>query len=97
MDKRQLTETIARRSNLTRQQAREALGVLVETITEALAAGDEVILKDLGRFGVQEIPPYAIRHVQSRQPRLVTGVRLPVFKSSAALRRRLREEQYHAT
>jgi DNA-binding protein HU-beta len=92
MNKRQLTEAVARRSNLTRQEAHIALEALVDVIAETLAGGDEVILKDFGRFGVHEVPPYTIRHVQTRRPQLVSGVRLPVFKSSAALRRRLRKE-----
>jgi DNA-binding protein HU-beta len=97
MNKRQLTEAVARRSNLTRQEAHIALEALVDVIAETLAGGDEVILKDFGRFGVHEVPPYTIRHVQTRWPQLVSGVRLPVFKSSAALRRRLREERDDAT
>jgi nucleoid DNA-binding protein len=97
MDKRQLIEAAAQRTVLSRQEVRIALEALVDVIAEALAGGDEVILKDFGRFGVHEVPPYTIRHVQTRWPQLVSGVRLPVFKSSAALRRRLREERDDAT
>ena len=92
MRKRELVEQAARATSLTRKQMNEAVDAVFATIAEALAAGEVVILRDFGRFYTYTPPPYRIRKVQSGDAYLVDGRPLPQFRSSAALRRRLREE-----
>ena len=89
MDKRRLVNTAARRSDLTRRQTQEALEALLETVAEALAAGDEVILKSFGRFWTWE-RRQQVRGFDGQTHRIAE--RQLVFKASAALRRRLKED-----
>jgi len=90
MNKRHLVNTAARRSSLTRRQTHEALDAILETVAEALAAGDDVILKSFGRFRTWE----RRQQVQGfdGQTHRIFGRQL-VFKASASLRRKLKENQ----
>ena len=92
MDKRQLVAAAARRSCLTRRQTRQALEALLETIAGALAGGESVALADFGRFEVREYPGRELRRFDGRGHYSVAGRRVPVFRSSAVLRRRVRGE-----
>ena len=92
MDKRQLVTAAARRSSLSRAQMHDALDALLETISEALVAGETVALSAFGRFEVQEYPGRRLRRFGAPGHFVVEGRRVPVFRSSAALRRRLRED-----
>ena len=92
MNKRQLVGAAARRSSLTRRQIGEALEVLLETIAEALEAGDYVALSDFGRFSVQEYAGRRLSRFGEQGHYAVRSRLIPVFKSSAVLRRRLRRE-----
>jgi nucleoid DNA-binding protein len=87
VDKRQLVAAAARRSTLTRRQVDEALRVLLETVAETLAAGEPVVLRDLGRFSTwrrrQRIRGFDGQVHQVDEAQLV-------FKASAAMRRRLK-------
>lgn len=88
MDKRDLVAAAARRSTLTRRQTNEALQAILETMIEAIAAGDQVTLQDLGRFSTwqrqQRIRGFdgQVHEVDEAQV---------AFKASAAMRRRLKE------
>jgi len=90
MNKRHLVNTAARRSTLTRRQTREALEAILETVAEALANGDDVILKSFGRFRTWE----RLQQVQGfdGQTHRIFERQL-IFKASAALRRKLKENQ----
>ena len=92
MHKKTLVATAARRSNLTQAQVRQALDDLLETIAEALVAGETVALADFGRFEMQEYPGRKLRRFDGDGHQTVEARRVPVFKSSAALRRQLREK-----
>jgi nucleoid DNA-binding protein len=92
MNKRELIAAAARRNSLTHRQMREALDALLETIVQTLAEGDQVALADFGRFCLQHYPGRTLQRFDGEGQYTVEGRSVPVFKSSAALRRRLREE-----
>ena len=91
MNKRQLVDAAARQSSLTREQMREALDAILETIAEALAGDECVALSTFGRFETQAYPGRTLHRFDGPGHYAVEGRRVPVFKSSATLRRRLRE------
>ena len=93
MDKRQLVQTAARQSSLSRRQLTEAVDVISAVIADTMASGDSVVLRNFGRFYTQANPPYHIKLIQTGSPCLVESRPLPLFRSSAALRRKLKEEQ----
>ena len=89
MDKRELVTLAARRSTLTRRQVEEALHAILETVAEAIAAGEPVLLKDFGRFSMWE-RKQRIRGFDG-QAHEVDEMQL-AFKASAILRRHLKEK-----
>jgi integration host factor subunit beta len=92
MNKRQLVAAAARKSSLTQRQTREALEAILETMVNALAGGDHVLLSGFGRFEVQRYAGRRLRRFDGEGHYTVEDRPVPVFKSSSALRRRLREE-----
>lgn len=52
MNKAQLVDSIAKKSNLTKADAKKALEAFVETTTETLKNGEKIALVGFGTFGV---------------------------------------------
>jgi nucleoid DNA-binding protein len=71
----------------------EALEALLETIAEALEAGDHVALSDFGRFSVQEYAGRTLSRFGVQGHYAVESRPIPIFKSSQVLRRRLRQKE----
>jgi integration host factor subunit beta len=92
MNKRELIAAAARQSSLTQRQMREALDALMETLIQTLAEGEQVALSDFGRFCLQHYPGRSLQRFDGEGQYIVEDRSIPVFKSSAALRRRLRKE-----
>jgi len=91
MNRRALIAAAARRSELSIGQMGQALRVILETIEEALAQGDCVTLADFGRFKVQTYPGRRLHRFDGPGHYEAQERVIPVFVSSASLRRRLRE------
>ena len=90
MNRRQLIASAARRSSLTQRQVHRALQAIVETIAESLADGQPVVLPNFGRFEAKLYPGRKLHRFGGEGHYTVEAHPIPVFKSSAALRRRLR-------
>ena len=93
MNKRQLVSAAARRTSLTQGQVREALDAMLEIIAEVLAEGGCVALGDFGRFEAHHYPTRRLQRFGGKGHYTVDGRPVPVFKSSAALRRRVKENR----
>ncbi len=90
MDKRQLIATAARRSRLTRRQTAEALEAILDTIAGALSEGEPVVLKSFGRFSTWD-RRQRVRGFDGRVHQVAE--RQVGFKTSAGLRRKLKERK----
>jgi len=90
MDRRALVAAAARHSDLTQRQMNQALEALLAAIGEALAAGETVVISSFGRFEVRAYPGRRLRRFDGPGHYTVEDRRVPVFKSSAALRRRVK-------
>ena len=93
MNKRELVAAAARRSPLTQRQMLQALEALLSTIADTLAEGEYVALSDFGRFETQVYPGRRLRRFDGAGHYQVEDRRVPVFRSSAALRRRVKENE----
>jgi nucleoid DNA-binding protein len=93
MNKRQLVAAAARRTALTQGQARQVLDAILETIAEVLAEGGCVALSDFGRFEAKPYPGRRLRQFGGAGRFVVEDRPVPVFRSSAALRRRVKEKR----
>ena len=54
MNKNELISAVAEKSQLSKADAKKALDSIIETISEALKAGDKVALLGFGTFSVAE-------------------------------------------
>jgi DNA-binding protein HU-beta len=91
MNKRELVAAAARRTPLTQRQVCQALESVLEVIGQALAAGDSVTIAGFGRFQAQRYAGRYLRHFGGEGHYQVGERVVPVFRSSAALRRKVRE------
>ena len=91
MNKRQLIAAAARRSLLTQGQVRGALEAVLAVIAGALAEGDHVTVSGFGRFDAQQYPGRKLHRFDGKGHYQVASRRVPVFRSSLALRRRIKQ------
>ncbi|MEZ4437022.1 MAG: HU family DNA-binding protein [bacterium] len=78
MNKTELVNAIAEKTDLSKAQANQALDATVEAIQNALAAGDQVSLVGFGTFSVRE---RAAR--DGRNPRTGESIQIPSSKNAA--------------
>ena len=90
MNKRQLIVVAARETSLTQRQTREVLEAILEVISRALADDDHVTISGFGRFDTQRYPSRRLHHFDDEGYYTVEARRIPVFRSSPALRHRIR-------
>ena len=92
MNKRQLIAAAARRSSLTQVQTREALEAILVVIAQSLADGEHVTISGFGRFDVQQYAGRRLRRFNGEGHYEVEDRRVPVFRASKLLRRKLRRK-----
>jgi|GEM_PF-6596669 len=76
-----------RTRHLPMAQVEEVMQMSIQTLIEALAAGEDLRLNDLGRLWVEEIPPQQITSNLSGEPQLyaVDARRAVRFRASSKL------------
>ena len=75
MNKLQLTDALAQKTNMTKKDAAEAVNAIIDVIAEALAAGDDVKVTGFGSF---EVKSRAAR--VGRNPKTGEAVQIPASK-----------------
>ena len=86
MNKSEMIAAIAEKSGLTKADAGKALDAAVETITEALAAGDTISLIGFGTFKVSERAARTGRNPKTGEPLEIPAAKLPKFTPGKALK-----------
>lgn len=89
MKRDELIKTLSEKSGLTNAQAREAISILVETISQELENGDAI---EIGGFGKLEVKERAER--QGVNPNTQERITIPAsrnisFKAAKALKERV--------
>ncbi|KAB3531898.1 HU family DNA-binding protein [Alkaliphilus pronyensis] len=90
MNKAELVSKMAEKSALTKKDAELALNALMESVEEALVAGDKVQLVGFGTFDVRERKPRQGRN--PRNPEQVIDIpasKAPVFKAGKTLKEKV--------
>lgn len=88
MNKKQLVTTAAQQLGWQQKQAQLALEALIAVIAQALANGDHVSIRDLGRFEMQDYPARSLRRFDGKGHYLVKARQIPTFRASPAFRQR---------
>ena len=89
MTRQELIQAISRRTRLTPQQADSALAALIDSISGALAKGEDVTLIGFGRFEARVQPPHPGRNPRTGEPIAVGATARVRFHQGASLARRI--------
>ena len=86
MNKKELIKSMATKADLTNKSAAAALDAAIQSITEALKAGDKVSLPGFGTFEVKTRPARTSRNPRTGEAVAVPEKRVPTFKPGKALK-----------
>ena len=86
MNKAQLVEQIAEKSELSRREAEQAVDAALQTIEEELARGSEITLTGFGKFHVADRGARQGRNPQTGEPIQIKASRVPRFSAGAKLK-----------
>ena len=87
MNKAKLIEEVASKTRLTKKQTEEILETILESITDSLKKGEEVVLTGFGTFSAKV--RHARKGVNPQNPKEridIPEVTIPKFKSGKALK-----------
>ena len=86
MNKSELIDAIATKSELTKAQAASALDAVVAAVGEALKSGDSVTLVGFGTFSVKERAARTGRNPKTGAPIQIAASKVPSFKAGKGLK-----------
>ena len=86
MNKGQLVESIASKSELSTKQAQSAVNAFIETVKEALASGDSVSLIGFGTFLVRERAARIGINPRTKETVQIAASKAPAFKAGASFK-----------
>lgn len=87
MTKSELVSAIAEKTGVTKKVATEQFNVVFSTISEALAKGEKVQVKDFGTFETRSRAARKGLNPQTKQPIEIPATVVPAFKASSVLKR----------
>ena len=86
MNKSELVRAIGNKTEMTNSSAERALNAVIETLTEALSAGDKVKLVDFGSFEVRTRSVRTARNPRTGEKIEIGEAKTPIFKAGKALK-----------
>ena len=86
MNKSELIEAVAASADIPKAAAGRAVDAVVETITNALKEGDQVVLVGFGTFAVKDRAARTGRNPQTGAPIEIAAAKIPSFKAGKALK-----------
>ncbi|MEJ2688843.1 MAG: integration host factor subunit beta [Deltaproteobacteria bacterium] len=89
MNKSELIEALAEKTNLPLREASSITNTILETMTEALAQGDSIEIRGFGSFVVKKYESYFGRNPKTGDKIKVPPKKLPFFKVGKELKERV--------
>jgi len=86
MNKNELIAAVAEKCDSNKAQAGEAVEAVLNTVTEALSAGDEVRILGFGNFAVSQRKATTARNPRTGETVNVPASKAPKFKAGKALK-----------
>ena len=86
MNKSELIEAVAASADIPKAAAGRAVDAMVEAVTGALKADDQVVLVGFGTFSVKERAARTGRNPQTGEPIEIAAAKIPSFKAGKALK-----------
>ena len=92
MNKSELVEAIAQGSGLTKADANRVLDMFMNTVTDALKAGDQVVLTGFGSFSIANRPERKGRDPRTGAEIQIKASRVAKFKAGKLLKEAVQAE-----
>jgi len=89
MNKSELISKVAKSSNITKNEAREAVGVIFESITKALKEKATIRLMDFGTFSVKTKTARKGMNPQTGEQIDIPTKMVPKFKAASRLKKKI--------
>ncbi len=89
MNKTELINALAEKTELSKKDAEKVLNSFVESVTESLVAGDKVQLIGFGTFEVKARPARTARNPRTGEEIKIAASKAPVFKAGKALKEKV--------
>ncbi|MED4256771.1 HU family DNA-binding protein [Priestia megaterium] len=86
MNKAELIDAVATKSELTKQDSRKAVDALFETISNTLAKEEKIQLIGFGTFEVRERSERTGRNPQTGEEMTIPASKIPAFKPGKELK-----------
>jgi DNA-binding protein HU-beta len=86
MNKSELIDAIAASTDLPKSKAGSVLNTFIDTVTSALAAGDNISLVGFGTFQVKERAARTGRNPQTGKEIAIKAAKIPNFKAGKTLK-----------
>ena len=87
MNKRELTDSVAEATDLSKSDAASAVDAVLDAIASALVAGDSVTLPGFGTFEVRSRAARSGRNPQTGETMEIAASKAPAFKPGSALKK----------
>ena len=86
MKKAELINAISEKGGYSKKDAEKALSAVIDSITDALVAGEKITLVGFGTFKVKNNPERMGRNPQTQEPKLIEAKNVPVFNAGQSLK-----------
>ncbi len=86
MTKVELVNSVSEKAGLTKKDAEKALAAVLDSVTEALKAGDKVSLVGFGTFEVRDRPARTGLNPRTKEKIEIAATKAPAFKAGKALK-----------
>lgn len=81
MNKGELVDAVAAKTNITKKQADEVISAFLSVVTEAVANGDKVTLVGFGSFERRDRSEREGRNPKTNEPMTIPATRVPAFSA----------------
>ncbi|MBO7341295.1 MAG: HU family DNA-binding protein [Clostridia bacterium] len=86
MNKAELIQAVAAKSGLSKKDAEAAVAAVIESVTDALKAGDKVSLVGFGTFAVKARAARTGKNPQTGEEIQIAACKVPAFAAGKALK-----------
>jgi DNA-binding protein HU-beta len=86
VNKSELIDAVAAAADISKAAAGRALDAMVDSVTDALKEGDQVVLVGFGTFSVKDRAARTGRNPQTGEPIEIAAAKVPSFKAGKALK-----------
>ena len=92
MNKGELVDAIAQKTDVTKKQADAIVTAMVDTIIEAVSTGDKISLVGFGNFEVRDRQAREGRNPKTGEKMQIAASRVPAFTAGKAFKERVAGE-----